>query len=177
MYKTFYLTCYLIFLMLISVNFSWALEEDRQLAIEVNAEQMSWNNKQQLASYLGQVEATQGELLLKSDLLKIMRNNQGELKQALASNNKGLAYMRDLPQLEEPEVEAWAEEINFLAEENLVILTGKARLIQGTNSFTGHKLTYNLVTQDMQASQKANTANQQERVKAIFTPKQDSTSK
>lgn len=151
-----------------------ALETDRELSIEISAQQMSWNNQHQLAVYQGQVEATQGELLLQSDKLEIMRNQQGHLSEAKASNQAGLAYLRDLPQLTEPPVEAWAEQLHYLPEKNLVILTGQAKLVQGKNSFTGHKLTYNLVTQDLQATQQEGVNNPDTRVKAIFTPKEQS---
>lgn len=153
----------------LAASASWALESDRQLAIEITAQQMSWNNQQQQATYTGKVEASQGELLILADQLQLTRNQQGQLKQALATNKQGQAYMRDLPQQDEPIIEAWGQSLNFLAEQNLIVITGKAKLTQGKDSFTGHQLTYNLVTQAIKAEQQPNTS---ERVKVIFTPKE-----
>lgn len=151
---------------------SLALEEDRQLAIEVAAQQMSWDNQQQQATYTGDVEASQGELLILAEQLLVTLNEEGELKQAIATNQQDLAYMRDLPQPDEPEIEAWGQTIHFLAEQDLVVITGQAKLVQGKDRFTGHKLTYNLVTQAINAEQEANNNNPKDRVKVIFTPKE-----
>lgn len=144
-----------------------ALPEDRELPLQVQAQRMQWNNQEQQATYQGQVEVHQGELIIQSAHLKILRNTQGELKQAVASTPKGRAYMRDLPDPAKPEVEAWGETIDYLPEKNQVILTGQAKLVQGSDSFTGHKLTYNLVSQDIQAEQKAKN---DARVEVILTP-------
>lgn len=144
-----------------------ALPEDRELPLSVAAQQMQWNNQAQRATYQGQVELHQGELLLKSAQLEIQRNAAGELEQAIATQPKGQAYLRDLPDAAKPEVEAWGESIDYLPSKNLVILTGKAHLTQGNDSFTGHKLTYNLVTQDIQAEQKSSS---DARVEIILTP-------
>ncbi len=144
-----------------------AVPEDRELPMQVQANRMQWDNQQQQATYQGNVEVHQGELVIKSASLKIVRSSTGELKQAIASTPKGQAYMRDLPDPIEPEVEAWGETIDYLPAQNLVILTGKARLIQGTDSFTGHKLTYNLISQDIQGEQKNSSDS---RVEVILTP-------
>ncbi|NLW04040.1 MAG: lipopolysaccharide transport periplasmic protein LptA [Pseudomonadaceae bacterium] len=144
-----------------------ALPEDRQQPLKVEAQQMQWNNQQQLATYKGEVELQQGELRLKAAQLAIKRNPAGELEQAIASQPQGQAYMRDLPDATQPEIEAWGETIDYLPAKNLIILTGQAKLTQGKDSFAGHKLTYNLATQDIQAEQKSTT---DARVEVILTP-------
>jgi len=144
-----------------------ALPADRELPLQVKAQTMRWNNQAQQATYQGDVEVHQGELLIEAANLKILRTTTGELKQAVATTPQGQAYMRDLPDPIKPEVEAWGEVIDYLPSQDLVILTGKARLIQGTDSFTSHKLVYNLVTQDIQAEQKPSSDT---RVEVILTP-------
>lgn len=171
MSKTTYLPKKPVLLLLVALTFitsqAFALPEDRELPMQVQAQRMQWNNQKQLATYHGNVEVHQGELLLKSVQLKIQRTATGELQQAIATSPKGQAYMRDLPDAAEPEVKAWGEVIDYLPAKNLVILTGKAKLIQGEDSFTGHKLTYNLITQDIQAEQKSSSDS---RVEVILTP-------
>lgn len=144
-----------------------ALPEDRKQPLQVQAQSMQWSNEQQQATYQGDVEVRQGELIIKSTQLTLVRNTNGELQKALATSPNNKAYMRDLPNSVKPEVEAWAETIDYLPAKNLVILTGQARLTQGADSFNGHKLTYNLSSQDIQAEQK-NT--QDSRVEVILTP-------
>lgn len=144
-----------------------ALPEDRTLPLQVQAQRMQWDNQQQQATYQGDVEVHQGELVIKSAKLVLIRTRTGELSQALATTPQGQAYMRDRPDTAKPQVEAWAESIDYLPANNLITLTGQAKLTQGADSFTGHKLTYNLITQDLQAEQK-NT--QDSRVEVILTP-------
>lgn len=145
-----------------------ALPEDREKPIQVNAQRMEWNNQQQLATYTGQVEVVQGELQLKSEQLQLQRGAQGELTRAEARSPGSLAYMRDLADINEPEVEAWAETIDYQPAAEQVILTGNARLTQGQDSFRGHRLIYNLTTQDIRAEQAATDA---PRVEVILTPR------
>lgn len=171
MTKSIYATSKLTLLILLTFVFivtkANALPEDRELPLKVEARTMQWNNQQQQATYQGDVEVHQGELVIEATRLKILRTTTGELKQAIATTPKGQAYMRDLPNSADPEIEAWGEIIDYLPSKDLVILTGQARLIQGTDSFTGHKLTYNLITQDIQAEQKSATDS---RVEVILTP-------
>lgn len=157
----------LIWLFTLNSPLALALPEDRQLPIQVTAHSMSWNNQQQLAKYQGEVTVNQGQLRLEASQLHIQRTAQGELQQILASTPKGQAYMRDLPTAQKPEVEAWGETIDYLPLDNLVILTGTAKLIQGADTFSGHKLTYNLVTQDIQAEQPASGTS---KVEVILAP-------
>jgi len=161
-------TSFLLLALAFIVTEAKALPEDRELPIQVKAQSMQWNNQQQQATYQGEVEVHQGELVIEAASLKILRSSAtGELKQAVATTPQGQAYMRDLPDPVKPEVEAWGEVINYLPSQDLVILTGKARLVQGTDSFTGHKLTYNLITQDIQAEHKSASDS---RVEVILTP-------
>lgn len=164
---SFLLLTFLLLLILFISSPVAALPHDRQQPLKVEAQQMQWNNQQQLATYKGEVELQQGELLLQAEQLDIKRNAQGQLEQAIASKPKGQAYMRDLPDAKQPAVEAWGETIHYLPIKHLIILTGKAKLTRGKDSFAGHKLTYNLITQDIQAEQK-NT--QDSRVEVILTP-------
>ncbi len=77
--------------------------------------------------------------------------------------------MSDLPKADAEKVEAWAETIDYLPEEQRVVLTGNARLVQGTDSFRGHRLTYHLTSQNVEAEQDGSDSS---RVEVIFTPRQ-----
>jgi len=147
-----------------------ALPEDRDKPVQVTAQRMEWNNERQVGIYRGEVEANQGELRLESETLTLYRGPQGQLTQALAEASEGLAYMRDLPNLDEPEVEAWAETIDYHPAEEKIILTGQARLVQGEDSFRGHRLTYHLTTQDLVAEQ---AESEDSRIEVILTPKRN----
>ncbi|SFC03907.1 lipopolysaccharide export system protein LptA [Marinospirillum celere] len=147
---------------------TFALPEDREKPVQVNAQRMEWHNQRQQGVYSGDVVATQGELRLEAATLTLYRGTNGELTRALAEAGGELAYMRDLPNLDEPEVEAWAESIDYHPAEDKIILIGQARLVQGEDSFRGHRLTYNLTTQDLEAEQ-AETG--ESRIEVILTPK------
>lgn len=160
-----------LFVCLMLLSFSPAaltLPEDREKPVQINAQRMEWNNQQQLATYTGQVEVVQGELVLKSEQLQIQRGEQGELTRAKAQSPGQRAYMRDLPDSNEPPVEAWAETIDYRPAAEQVILTGNAHLAQGQDSFRGHRLVYNLTTRDIRAEQATSDA---PRVEVILTPR------
>jgi len=157
----------LLSLLLISFHLH-ALPEDRDQPVQVSAERMEWHNQRQTGIYLGEVEASQGELRLESESLTLFRGPDGQLIQALAESSDGLAYMRDLPSLDEPQVEAWAHSIDYHPAEEKIILTGQAKLIQGNDSFRGHRLTYFLTSQDLTAEQ---AEDKDSRIEVILTPK------
>ncbi|WP_416884996.1 lipopolysaccharide transport periplasmic protein LptA [Marinospirillum sp.] len=146
-----------------------ALPEDREAPIRVQAQQMDWQQQTQTATYRGDVEVTQGELKIEASELRLIRGAQGELQQAIAQGQTPLAYMRDLPQLDQPIVEAWAEVIDYHPASETLTLTGRARLIQGEDEFQGHRLVYHLTTQDLQAEQ-APESSPASRVEIILTP-------
>ena len=148
----------------------FALPEDRDKPVQVNANQMEWQQQQQQGIYRGEVVATQGELRLESDRLTLFRGEDGQLSRALAEADQGLAYMRDLPELGQPQVEAWAERIDYHPADELLILTGQAHLRQGEDSFRGHRLVYHLTTQDLEAEQDAGG---ESRIEVILTPKRN----
>lgn len=158
-----------LFLVLGCSTLAWALPEDREKPIQVQAQRMVWDNQQQQATYSGQVEVIQGQLLLQSEHLQLNRNADGSLRQASATSPGGEAYMSDLPKPDAEKVEAWAETIDYLPEEERVVLTGNARLLQGSDSFRGHRLTYHLTNQNVQAEQSGSDS---PRVEVIFTPRQ-----
>lgn len=159
----------LLSLLLISSSLQ-ALPEDRDKPVQVTAQRMEWHNERQIGIYRGDVEATQGELRLESQTLTLYRGPEGQLTQAVAETSDGLAYMRDLPNLEEPQVEAWAEHIDYHPAEEKIILTGQAKLLQGEDSFRGHRLTYHLTTQDLVAEQ---AESEDSRIEVILTPKRN----
>ncbi len=147
-----------------------ALPEDREQPVRVESRQMQWNNQAQKARYSGDVIATQGELRIESEVMTLERNPQGELSRALAeaSSSDQLAYFRDLPSLDQAQIEGWAETIDYHPAEDRLILTGQARLIQGEDLIQGHQLIYHLTSQDIEAQQ-ADTPDAP-RVEMIFTP-------
>ncbi len=149
----------------------WALPEDRDRPIQVNAASMQWLNEQQKGVYQGEVVATQGELRLEADRLTLFRGQAGTLSRVLAENEQGLAYMRDLPEQDQPQVEAWAERIDYNPTDETLILTGQAHLVQGEDSFRGHQLTYHLTTQDLQAKQDQGS---EQRIEVILSPQRTS---
>ncbi|MDR9467346.1 lipopolysaccharide transport periplasmic protein LptA [Marinospirillum sp.] len=147
-----------------------ALPEDRDKPVQVSAQRMEWHNERQVGVYQGDVEASQGELRLEATTLTLYRAPQGQLDRLLAEGSEDLAYMRDRPDLEQPQVEAWAESIDYHPAEEKVILSGQAHLRQGEDNFRGHRLTYHLTTQDLVAEQ---AESEDSKIEVILTPKRN----
>jgi|AntRauTorcE11897_2_1112592.scaffolds.fasta_scaffold00957_9 lipopolysaccharide export system protein LptA len=147
-----------------------ALPEDRDKPVQVSAQRMEWHNERQVGIYQGEVEASQGELRLAATTLTLYRAPQGQLDRLLAEGTEERAYMRDRPNQDQPEVEAWAESIDYYPAEEKIILTGQAHLRQGEDNFRGHRLTYHLTTQDLVAEQ---AESEDSRIEVILTPKRN----
>lgn len=145
----------------------YALPEDRDKPVKISAETLEWHNERQVGIYQGRVEASQGELQLESNRLTLYRGPEGQLARAVAEGSDQLAYMRDLPSLNEPQIEAWAETMDYQLEQGKIVLTGQALLIQGDDRFQGHRLTYNLNSQDLTAEK---AEGEDSRIEVILTP-------
>lgn len=159
--------------LLLCSNLLLALPEDRNLPLQIQAQRMTWQHQQQLAVYAGQVDAQQGELHLQSEVLNLYRNQQGDILRIIARSEGAQAYLRDIPDPEQGQLEAWAEEIDYHPQEQRLVLTGQARILQGQDQFRGHRLVYQLDTQDIQASQSEDGSS--ERIEIILSPRQEST--
>lgn len=116
-----------------------ALSTDRDQPINIQADRVNLQEKRGYSEYLGDVEMTQGSMVLKADRVTIYQRD-GHLQKVQASGNP--AHFSQLPDGGETRIQAQAHEIDYDAITGRLVLTGKARVVQGANTFAGARIDY-----------------------------------
>ena len=149
---------------------AWALDSDRQQPIEITADSVELNEGEGFSTYSGNVIITQGTMIIDASRVKITFNDDGiDTMLATEGNNGGLAYMR---QESEPTgdtkgdiMEAWGKSIDYQLNTEHLTLLGSAKLIQKGNQFSGHKILFDILAENVKAS-----GGEGKQVKMIFLP-------
>ena len=145
----------------------WALRSDRDKAIDIRADRVVVSEKEQSSRYSGNVYIEQGTLKINADEV-IVYLKLGELDRIVIMGNP--AHFEQQPDNSQNIVKSVAEQMEYYAKKETLVLRNNAEVIQGANRFKGDFIeydTYNSVV-------KANKADDsQSRVHAIIQPKQD----
>jgi lipopolysaccharide export system protein LptA len=117
---------------------------DRDEPIHVRAQSASLDEIKGYSKYLGEVNITQGTLILKGQEVQIF-NNEKEVTKVIANgdSNQQAYYKQDRPN-QERFIEARADKITYIVNEEMVHLEGGAYLLQGYDKFTGGTLDYDI---------------------------------
>ncbi|MFC3907657.1 lipopolysaccharide transport periplasmic protein LptA [Legionella dresdenensis] len=147
-------------------NLAHALPEDRQQIAQLSADNADLNQQLHQGEYTGNVQFDQGTTHLRAEKAITKGNEQNKLTYAVAYGNKeNPAHFWTKTAADKPELHAYAQEIKYYPEKNLVELVGDARVIQGENSFSAPKISYNTLKQHI-VSESSATA----RTVIIFHP-------
>lgn len=150
---------------------SWsalALESDREQPVNVEADRAELNQATDLGVYTGDVVVTQGSLRLEAERLEI-RSPQGRVQSAVATGNP--ARFKQRPEGSEQDVLGGGQQIDYLAAENMVVLTGEAWITQGQDTVRGNRIEYD-AQQDVIRALKG--PGEQDRVRIILQPRPSS---
>ncbi len=122
----------------------FALPEDAKQPIQVKAYTVVIDERKGLSIYTGDAKVSQGSLTLSADKIEL-HSNQKEVTKVLAKGSKKkLAYYKQSQPNRPRFIEARAIKINYLIKKEFVQLRGKARLIQGFDTFSGGTLDYDI---------------------------------
>tara|TARA_B100000787_G_scaffold162666_1_gene143594 strand:- start:340 stop:825 length:486 start_codon:yes stop_codon:yes gene_type:complete len=134
-------------ILLISIFFMtsvFALSEDAQQPIEVEAESVMVDEISGFNEFSGSAQVTQGSLLMTAELIQVQTNADGvETMKATGSIENPAKYIQS-QENQSRFVEATATLITYDVNEGMVFLVGNAYLIQGFDSFSGETLTYDI---------------------------------
>lgn len=113
-----------------------SLEQDTSLPVEVSADQLSVNNEDGTAVFSGNVEVTQGALILSAAEVLVKYTSDGKsIDQLVATGGVKVTNLADAAQ---------GNEAIYSVVTGIIELTGDVLLSQGASSMTGQKLTINL---------------------------------
>lgn len=116
-----------------------ALSSDRDKPINITADRVNLQEKSGYSEYLGDVEMTQGSMVLKADRVLVYQR-KGHLQRVRANGNP--AHFSQQPDGNEARIHAQAHEIDYNPITGQLTLTGQARVVQGPNTFAGARIYY-----------------------------------
>ncbi|MBD1553326.1 lipopolysaccharide transport periplasmic protein LptA [Pseudomonas typographi] len=122
-----------------------ALPTDRDQPIHIQADSSQLDDKQGVAVYTGDVIITQGTMKITGNKVTVTRDDNGDVKTFTSVGN--LAYYEQKPAVNKPIVQAWAVTIDYLASQDRIILTDRAKVVNDGNVSTGEKIVYDTVKQ------------------------------
>ncbi len=156
-----------------------SLEHDKTLPIEISADSLEVAQEQQLATFEGNVDAVQGELVLSAQTLKVRyegTENAGGLAAGSGSSINQIEAVGDVI-VTSPAETAEGDVGVYDVPAQMITLTGDVVLTRGENIIRGEQLELDLATGQSRMvgtneSKIADGGAQPGRVKALFTPRQ-----
>jgi len=123
---------------------SLALESDKKEPLHIEADTVSIDNKAGTSRYEGHVNIWQGSSRLTSDTALVYMDKDSSLKKAAAKGNlRAQAHYKTLTDPQKPELNAYADIIEFYPKKHLIYLIGNAKVIQGKDSYKAPEIEYN----------------------------------
>lgn len=141
-----------------------ALLSDRKQPIDIKADRVEVNQRKQTSHYIGNVRLVQGSMKIEaSDVVVYMVN--GKLDRIVISGNP--AHFQQRPQNHEGLVTSTAQNMEYFAQQQRLLLKHNAEVNQGNNHFRGEFIEYDTRTSTVKANRGANS---NARVHAIIQP-------
>jgi lipopolysaccharide export system protein LptA len=119
-----------------------ALPSDKKEELHTVAAYSHADMKQHIITNTGDVVATQGTTKLTGDKVVLYMNDKNELIKAIAFGKP--ATYRTLTAPDKPEFYADGDEIHYLIDKQLLLLIGNANVRQGSNTYSGPRLEYQI---------------------------------
>lgn len=124
---------------------TFALSTDKQQNATIESDSATINHKENTCTYRGHVKLIQGTTILTADLLTTYSNAKNQLQKAIAIGQ--LATYTTLPDNSPNVFVAQAKTINYNPLQSQIILVGDAKATQGSDSFAGPQINYNIKNQ------------------------------
>ena len=153
----------LLVLLALATASAQALPTDRDQPVQVSANAARFNEKTGIATYTGAVVVKQGTLEIRADEIVITTDKKGAIQSTVSKGNP--ARYQQQPDPKKGIVTAEAQRIDYDAKNEIITLTGNAKLKQDGSSFSGQTITYN--SQKQQVDAKGDGTN---RVQLVFPP-------
>jgi lipopolysaccharide export system protein LptA len=151
------------------------LSSDRDQPIEIEADFAELDDNQRVAVYKGNVVVTQGSIRLNGDILTITYTPEHEVK-VVTLQGKPARFRQRLDNAAE-DTEGEAIRIEYVADQELLSLIEKAKVIREKQIYTGHRMVYDTQRGLLTLHSAAGASSSEkpaagERVKIIIPPKE-----
>ncbi|MBA1271933.1 lipopolysaccharide transport periplasmic protein LptA [Stutzerimonas azotifigens] len=149
----------------------WALPEDRNQPIRVQADSAELDDRQGVAVYRGDVVITQGSMKITGNTVTITQNQNGDVEVFTAVGRP--AYYEQKPAADKQIVQAYGLTIQYFASNERIVLLDQARVVQEGNTFEGEKIVYDTQRQIVNAGRAsgAEVSTPRPRVDMVIQPR------
>ncbi|PTU76290.1 lipopolysaccharide transport periplasmic protein LptA [Pseudomonas mangrovi] len=150
---------------------TWALPDDREQPIRVQADSAELDDRQGVAVYHGNVIITQGSMKITGDKVTITQTADGDID-VFTSVGKP-AYYEQRPAADKDLVKAYGLTIQYFAANERIVLIDQAKVIQEGNTFEGEKIVYDTRRQIVNAGRASGAAltSPRPRIDMVIQPK------
>lgn len=144
----------------------FALPTDRQQPIHISADSAQIDDNTGTTTYKGNVLMKQGTLEIRAANVDLYRIND-EVSQIIATGSP--ANFRQQPSLDQAMTDAFGEKLDYQITDQTVTITGKARVEQAGDTFSGERIVYQMDKAIVNAYSGKGSSGQ--RVQMIIQPK------
>lgn len=164
--KMLWLLCSLLYCSLLQ-----ALPSDSEQPIHIEADRADLDDKKGTAIYRGDVVVTQGTLKITGDTVTVVRHHNGEIESFTSVGQP--AYYEQIPDIDKELVQAYGITIQYLVQQDTIIITDQARVVQEQDTFLGEKIVYHTVNETVLAERApaGTVSKEQPRVNMVIQPK------
>ena len=125
-------------------TYTFALTEDAQQPIEIEAESVMVDETAGFNEFIGDAEVRQGSLVMTAEIIQVQTNADGvETMIAKGTPDQPAKYIQS-QENQARLIEATATIITYDVNDGMIFLVGDAYLVQGFDSFSGDSLTYDI---------------------------------
>lgn len=160
----------LVSLLLLGAPTCFAERADRDKPVHMEADQVLMDDARHISTFIGNVQFTQGTMLIRGDKIVVVEDNEG-FKHGTAYGNT--ASFRQKREGLDEYVDGYGERIEYDTHAETVDFYGKARVVRDLDDVRGEHITYNQKTEIFQvhsgSAVKAGTL--PKRVHAVLQPK------
>jgi len=147
---------------------SWALRSDREQPIDIRADRVEIDEKEQISEYIGNVHLKQGSMDIQADKITVYLK-KGQLTKIVITGNP--ATFKQKPEDNKDVVKSSAKHMEYYAGKEHLVLKTNAVVVQGKNHFSGDFIEYDTLNSTVKAKKEEGSDS---RVHAIIQPKASS---
>ena len=125
-----------------------ALDSDRNQPVLLEADQATLSDREGVGVYRGNVIVRQGTMRITGDVLTLYSRN-GHIVRAIMEGNP--ATFRQRPEGKPEDVRARARRMDYEAEKDRIVLTGRAVVWQGGDVFRSERIVYDIARDRVEA--------------------------
>jgi len=150
---------------------SFAERADREKPINLEADQVTVDDAQQISTFIGNVRLSQGSLLILGDKIVVVQDKEGFMQVTAHGHTASFRQKREGL---DGYVEGFGERIEYDARAETMLLHSQARLKRDLDEVQGEHITYSSKTEIFQVNGTGTSPKsvRPKRVRAVLQPRQ-----